>query len=158
MYFLSWRRKYNLCWAYFAIESMWLSHFRSWEMVVFRNLNDYCSHRAVQSAGGFLLKSTIMGSSDHFTDLDLWVSFSNIRHVTICEKCSPLSALIQVCILVILQTAHPGNFLAGISIQIAQIFHCIDIHQCLCPSHLMYFWSYYQASCITLSLSCQQYG
>ncbi len=38
--FLSWRRKYNLSWAIFTMESMWLSHFRSWEMVVPRNLNN----------------------------------------------------------------------------------------------------------------------
>ncbi len=47
------------------------------------------------------------------------------------------SASCFLVILVILQTARPGNFLAGISIQIAHIFHCIDIHQCLCPSHLL---------------------
>ncbi len=38
--FLSWRRKYNLCWAFFTMDSMRVSHFRSWEMVVPRNLND----------------------------------------------------------------------------------------------------------------------
>ncbi len=32
--FLSWRRKYSLCWFFFTMESMWLSHFRSWEMVM----------------------------------------------------------------------------------------------------------------------------
>ncbi len=37
---LSWRRKYSLCWAFFAIESMWLSHFSTWEMEVPRNLID----------------------------------------------------------------------------------------------------------------------
>ncbi len=25
---LSWRRKYSLCWAFFTMDSMWLSHFR----------------------------------------------------------------------------------------------------------------------------------
>ncbi len=39
--FLSWRRKYSLCWAFFTMDSMWLSHFRSWEIVVPRNLNDF---------------------------------------------------------------------------------------------------------------------
>ncbi len=37
--FLSWRRKYSLCWVFFTIESMWLFHFSSWEMVP-TNLND----------------------------------------------------------------------------------------------------------------------
>ncbi len=26
--FLIWRSKYNLCWAFFSMESMWVSHFR----------------------------------------------------------------------------------------------------------------------------------
>ncbi len=38
--FLSWRRKNNLCWAFFTMDSMWLSHFRSCEMVGPRNPND----------------------------------------------------------------------------------------------------------------------
>ncbi len=38
--FLSRWRKYSLCWAFFTMESMWLSHFWSWEMVAPRNLND----------------------------------------------------------------------------------------------------------------------
>ncbi len=38
--FLSWWRKYSLCLAFYTMESMWLSHFRSWEMVMPRNLND----------------------------------------------------------------------------------------------------------------------
>ncbi len=38
--FLSWRRKCSLCWAFFTIDSMWLSHFRSWEIVAPRNLNE----------------------------------------------------------------------------------------------------------------------
>ncbi len=37
--FLRWRRKYNLCWAVFTMESMWVSHFRSCEMVLPRNMN-----------------------------------------------------------------------------------------------------------------------
>ncbi len=43
---------------------MWLSHFRSWEMVVSRNLNDSTAVTVLSvmvigwSAGGFLLKST----------------------------------------------------------------------------------------------------
>ncbi len=69
--FLSWRRKYNLCWAFFTMDSMYRPHFRSWEMVVLRNLNDlHCSHSAVHDgewgrAGGFLLKSTIISSFEH---------------------------------------------------------------------------------------------
>ncbi len=62
--FLSWRRKYNLCWAFFTMESMWSSHFRSWEMVVPRNLSDstavtvlFMMVRSEGRAGGFLLKS-----------------------------------------------------------------------------------------------------
>ncbi len=31
--------KYSLCWAFFTMDSMWLSRFRSWEIVP-RNLND----------------------------------------------------------------------------------------------------------------------
>ncbi len=27
--FLSWRRKYSLCWAFITMDSIWLSHFRS---------------------------------------------------------------------------------------------------------------------------------
>ncbi len=38
--FLSWWRKYSLCWAFFTMDSMRLSRFRSWEIVVPRNLND----------------------------------------------------------------------------------------------------------------------
>ncbi len=66
--FLSWRRKYSLCWACFTIESMWLSHFRSWEMVVPRNLNDSTAVTVLfmmvsgGRAGGFLLKSTIIST------------------------------------------------------------------------------------------------
>ncbi len=66
--FLSWRRKYSLCWA-----SMWLSHFRSWEIVVPRNLNDFIAvtllfmmvtgGRARGGGGGWvLLKSTIIST------------------------------------------------------------------------------------------------
>ncbi len=38
--FLSCQRKNNFCWAFFTMDSMWLSRFRSWEIVVPRNLND----------------------------------------------------------------------------------------------------------------------
>ncbi len=66
--FLSWRRKYNLCWAFFTMDSMWLSHFRSWEIVVPRNLNDSTAVTLLfmmvsgGRAGGFLLKSTIIST------------------------------------------------------------------------------------------------
>ncbi len=60
--FFSWRRKYILCWAFFTMESMWVSHFRSWEMVVPRNLNDSTAFTELfmivsgGRAGGFFLK------------------------------------------------------------------------------------------------------
>ncbi len=63
-----WRRKYNLCWAFLTIESMWVSHFRSWEMVVPRNLNDSTAVTVLfmmvsgGRPGGFLLKSTIIST------------------------------------------------------------------------------------------------
>ncbi len=63
--FFSWQRKYNLCWAFFIImESMWLSHFRSWEMVVPRNLNDSIAVTVLfmMVSGGFLLKSTVIST------------------------------------------------------------------------------------------------
>ncbi len=50
------------------MESMWLSHFRSWEMVVPRNLNDSTAVTVLfmmvsgGRAGGFLLKSTIIST------------------------------------------------------------------------------------------------
>ncbi len=50
----------------FTIESMWMSHFRSWEMVLPRNLNDSTAVTVLfmmvsgGRAGGFLLKSTII--------------------------------------------------------------------------------------------------
>ncbi len=52
----------------FTMESMWVSHFRSWEMVVPRNLNDSTAVTVLfmmvsgGSAGGFLLKSTIIST------------------------------------------------------------------------------------------------
>ncbi len=39
--------KYSLCWAFLAMESMWVSHSRSWEMVVPMNLNDSTCYSAV---------------------------------------------------------------------------------------------------------------
>ncbi len=52
----------------FTMESMWVSHFRSWEMVVPRNLNDSTAFTELfmivsgGRAGGFLLKSTIIST------------------------------------------------------------------------------------------------
>ncbi len=66
--FLSWWMKYSLCWAFLTTESMWLSHFRSWEMVVPRNLNDSTAVTVLfmmvsgGEQGGFLLKSTIIST------------------------------------------------------------------------------------------------
>ncbi len=66
--FFSWWRKNSLCWAFFTVESMWVSHFSSWEMVVPRNLNDSTAATVLfmvvsgGSAGGFLLKSTIIST------------------------------------------------------------------------------------------------
>ncbi len=71
--FLSWRRKYRLCWAFFTMDSMWLSHFRSWEIVVPRNLNDFTAVTLLfmmvtggrargGGGGGVLLKSMIIST------------------------------------------------------------------------------------------------
>ncbi len=63
----SWWRKYSLCWA-FKIESMWVSHFSSWEMVVPRNLNDSTAVTVLfmmvsgGRAGGVLLKSSTIST------------------------------------------------------------------------------------------------
>ncbi len=54
--------------AFFTMEPMWVSHFRSWEMVVPRNLNDSTAVTVLfmivsgGRAGGFLLKSTIIST------------------------------------------------------------------------------------------------
>ncbi len=78
--FQFWRRKNNLCWAFFMMESMWVSHFRSWEMVVPRNLNDSTAVTVLfmmvsrGSAGGFLLKSTIISTVlSMFSSRLLWL-------------------------------------------------------------------------------------
>ncbi len=61
-------KKVHSRWAFFTMESMWVSHFRSWEMVVPRNLNDSTAFTELfmivsgGRAGGFLLKSTIIST------------------------------------------------------------------------------------------------
>ncbi len=66
--FLRWWRKYSLCWAFFTMESMWLSHFSSCEMVVPRSLNDSTAVTVLfmmvsgGGSGGFLLKSMIIST------------------------------------------------------------------------------------------------
>ena len=56
MYFLSWSRKYILCWAFLMTVLMLDSHFRSWEIVDPRNLED--------STADTVLLSMVRGSSD----------------------------------------------------------------------------------------------
>ncbi len=82
-----WRRTYSLCWAFFTIDSMWLSHFRSWEIVVPSNLNDSTAVAVLfmmvsgGRAGGFscLLKSTIISIIISFRLLRLHQTASSLK-------------------------------------------------------------------------------
>ncbi len=76
----SWRKKYKFCLAFFTMESMWMSHFRSWEMVVPRNLNDSTAVTVLfmmvrrGSTTVFLFKSTIISTVlSMFSSRLLWL-------------------------------------------------------------------------------------